>query len=370
MRIVYGVHGYGRGHAMRALAVLPHLKDRHELLVLAGGDAYQALWPEYAVVRIPDLRYHYTRKGKLSNFLTCKHNLPAVLDLFLQGPALGMVMDTIADFRPDVIITDSDAYTHHAARRLKIPRITFDHFGVLVYCRPEMNFADRIRCRGNAFVYQSLFGEPERAVVSSFFDAPAKRRGVKTVGPIIRREVRDVTPRKGNYLLVYLSQGHHQYTPQLEQALLELDCPVRIYGTPRRGMQNNLQFKPLANIPFIEDLAGCRAILATTGNQLCGEILYFGKPMLGVPMNVLEQRLNAIHIEKMGFGKQISTSHIDGRLLKDFLAREKEYARNAGEYFRDGTAEAVAAIEEYAAELTTPNAQEQDKKVNTEKDQQ
>src|ERR1700685_3997997 len=36
MRIVYGVHGYGWGHATRALGVLPDLMRPHEVLVLAG----------------------------------------------------------------------------------------------------------------------------------------------------------------------------------------------------------------------------------------------------------------------------------------------------------------------------------------------
>jgi UDP:flavonoid glycosyltransferase YjiC (YdhE family) len=35
MRILYGVHGYGRGHAVRSLAVLSELRLRHEVLVLA-----------------------------------------------------------------------------------------------------------------------------------------------------------------------------------------------------------------------------------------------------------------------------------------------------------------------------------------------
>ncbi|MBN1512501.1 MAG: hypothetical protein JXB13_10840, partial [Phycisphaerae bacterium] len=57
MKIAYGVHGFGRGHAMRARAVLPELFRRHEVLVLAGGDAYHALSADFAVTRIPTLKY-------------------------------------------------------------------------------------------------------------------------------------------------------------------------------------------------------------------------------------------------------------------------------------------------------------------------
>ena len=135
MKIAYGIHGYGRGQATRALAVLPHLAERHDVLVLAGGEAYPALCPGYPVVRIPTLRYHYGKRGELSNYLNIKRNLSAVLDLKLAGPALQMVAEALADFGADVVVSDSEAFTHQAARRLRIPRIGFDHFGLLVYCR-------------------------------------------------------------------------------------------------------------------------------------------------------------------------------------------------------------------------------------------
>ena len=42
MRIVYGVHGYGRGHATRALAVVQSLAARHDVRLFACGDAYDS----------------------------------------------------------------------------------------------------------------------------------------------------------------------------------------------------------------------------------------------------------------------------------------------------------------------------------------
>ncbi len=351
MRIAYGVHGYGRGHAMRALAVLPELARRHEVLVLAGGDAYQALCADRAVVRIPTFRYHYNRRGRLSNLLNLRHNIGGVLDVRLQGPALDMVMETLAEFRPDVVLTDSEALTHRAAERLGLPRISFDHFGLLVYCRPEMSSADRLVCRGNALAYRWLFGEPDRVIVSSFFDAPAVRPGVCVVGPVMRREVRETEPRDGEHLLVYLSMGEHEYTPRIERALLAAGCPVRVYGTPRRGLQGNLQFKPTANLPFIEDLAGCRAVFATTGNQLMGEALYFGKPVLGMPIACLEQRLNARQIERLGAGMQIDRRRVSPEVLREFLRRGPEFRSRIRRRMRDGARESLEAIERFASEL-------------------
>lgn len=345
---------------MRAKSVLPALTARHDVLLLAGGDAYQALAPDYPVQRIPVLRYYYGRNGKLSNYLNVKRNVSMVLDAMLHGPTFQMVEEVIADFRPDVVMTDSELYSHRAARRLRLPRMTFDHFGVLVYCRPPVAGLDRLRRWGNAFVYRRLFGEPDRVIVSSFFDAPAARSGVCIVGPAIREEVRRVEPVRGEHLLVYIAKGEHEFTPQIERALMELKCPARIYGTPRRGLQGQLQFKPLANLPFIEDLASCRAVFATTGNQLCGEVVYFGKPILGMPMVCLEQRLNAEAVVRMGIGMKVSRGRVTVDVLREFMAKADGLAAKAVRPHRDGAQEALEAIERFATELTSGRSESVD----------
>ena len=66
MRIAYGVMGYGRGHAMRARAVLPSLMEEHEITVFAGGDAYAVLSKEFPTVEIPVIGYQYNTAGDQS----------------------------------------------------------------------------------------------------------------------------------------------------------------------------------------------------------------------------------------------------------------------------------------------------------------
>ncbi|MEO1232096.1 MAG: glycosyltransferase family protein, partial [Myxococcota bacterium] len=49
MRILYGVHGYSRGHATRAAAVLSELVKEHEVLIFAGADAYDLLKSDFVL---------------------------------------------------------------------------------------------------------------------------------------------------------------------------------------------------------------------------------------------------------------------------------------------------------------------------------
>ncbi len=352
MRIAYGVHGYGRGHAMRALAVLPALTARHELAILAGGDAYDALAGEYTVTQIPVLKFALSPTGRRSKRRTIKRNLPGVMDLKMSGPALDMVVDTLTKFRPDVVVSDSEPWTHHAARRLEIPRISFDHFGVLVHCRWPMPMLDRLVCRLEAGAYRKLMGRPQRVVVASFYDAPPRRPGVRVVGPVLREQVRKTEPSPGEYLLVYFSNGRKHYTERVHRALLEQDIPVWVYGTGREGREGNVQFLPLSNTRFVSDLAACRAVFSTAGNQLISEAMHFGKPLLLMPEDSLEQRLNAAMVEHLGYGRHLSRRDVAADVIGEFLADGDRLAANIGAAdIRDGGAEAVAAIEQYAREL-------------------
>lgn len=337
---------------MRALAVLPSLLKRHEVLVLAGGDAYDAMWPDYSIQRIPTLHFYHNAAGQISYFRTMTRNVSAMLDLHLRGAGLDMVERILRDFAPDVVVSDSEPYILRAAERLGIPRISFDHFGIIAYCEPKLSWSDRLKARGQTWVYHMLYGHPERVIVSAFFDAPARRDGVVVVGPVIRPEARQATVSRGEHLLVYISRGEEQYSPRMEQMLLQVGCPVRIYGTPRRGMQGNLQWKPFNNLGFIEDLASCRAIFATTGNQLLGEVCYFGKPILGMPMSCLEQRLNAEQLERLGIGHKVSKRGLNAEVIRTFLAWADGFTPDADRTLLKGEQAAIQAIERFAVELT------------------
>ncbi len=350
MRIAYGIFGYGRGHATRAAAVLPALTAKHSVLILAGGDAYAQLCDRYSVVKIPTLGYVYSGE-KRSNWLTLRQNLWNSSDILFGGPTSKMVSEQLADFSPDVVISDAEPWTHQAARRLGVPRIGFDHFGILVYCRPPIPVWDWLESRRDVWVYRRLMGVPERVIVSSFYDAPARRAGVACIGPLLRDEVLRVAPREGEHLLVYFNKGRHQYTSRIESAFRALETPVVIYGTDKRGRDGLLDYRPPSNVPFIEDLASCRALLCTAGNQLVGEALHFGKPLLVTPESCVEQRLNASAVRRLGIGIDVRHADLDERVIGAFLENLPAYSRNIARHRRDGRREALDTIEQFLAEL-------------------
>jgi uncharacterized protein (TIGR00661 family) len=352
MRILYAVNAYGRGHATRALGVLPHLMKHHEVMVLAGGDAYDTLHlAGVPTTPIPGLAYVYGRDGRACIWRSLLGNASSFADLARTGPELRRVIALARGFAPDVAIVDAEPWVHKACAQLRIPRISFDHYGILLHCQCAVPPRDRLWIARDRAAYRLAIGRPERIIVSSFYTAPPRVPGVRMVGPVLRAEILAQKPVRRDFLLAYLNHGDKQLVPHVEKALRALDLPVVLYGCKRVGRDGNLDFRAPANEGFLQDLASCRAVFSTGGNQLVGEAIHLGKPLLVMPEDTIEQRINALAVEQMGIGMQVDLAGFGLPVLREFLARELELRGRLRSAARNGCAEAVEALETYAAEL-------------------
>lgn len=356
MRIAYGVMGYGRGHAMRTMSVLPALRRDHEVTVFAGGDAYDVLAPLFPTVRIPTIGYQYSGAGTHSLPLTFARNAAPVGDLLFGGRGTEQVTDAMRSHGIELVISDSEPWTHRVAQRLALPRISFDHVGIIAYCKPH--FPADLWALGmrDGWGYRQLMGVPERILISSFYTAEPAYPQARLVGPMLRDEVRAAKPRNGDYLLAYFNKGEYQYLPHVDRALRLLDCKVRVYGTGRVGEDENLEFRAPSVGGFVDDFAGCRAVLSTAGNQLIGEALHFGKPVLAMPEPAFEQRLNADIIDRMGVGQRGDLMRLTPSDIDRFLGSCDRFRNNlawhaAQPHAGDGRAQAVAWLQEDIAVL-------------------
>jgi len=350
MRIVYGIHGYGQGHATRAWAVLPDLLRRHEVRIYAGRDAYEALSGSFEVRRIPSLGFAY-RGSKASKWDTFVQNVPHVLDLFTVGETTQYMLAELRDFAPDVVVCDCEPWTFRAAGLLSIPRIAFDHFGILARCKVSLPWQDWLQATIDSTIYQLLVGPAERALVSSFYPARPRSRNVRLIGPLLRSQVRALAPSRQPHVLAYFNHGAEQLTPEVLQALHDCGAEILLYGANREGSFGKIHFRPRGNETFLRDLASCFAVISTAGNQLVGEALQFGKPFLAIPESSVEQHLNAAAIAKLGVGEWVESEQLTSRVICAFLARAPDYARNARSLARDGQAEAIETLETWFRDL-------------------
>lgn len=359
MRIAYGVMGYGRGHAMRTAAVLPGLMREHQVRVFAGRDAYYALHRRFDCEGLPVIGYQYDERGILSAPLTIRRNAALTADLLTRGAQTREVWRRLDAYAPDLVISDSETWTHRYARARGIPRISFDHVGVMAFCHCEFDPGDWWRGARDALGYKAFMGAPDRVLVSSFFAAPPASPGVEVVGPILRDVVRAARPERKDYLLAYFTNGEHQYTPAVDAALRSCGEKLVVYGTSRRGADANLLFKPPAHDGFVHDLAACKGVLATAGHQLLSEALYLGKPVLALPEDTVEQRLNACALVNLGFGARSSLVKPNLIDIGGFLERLEHYAAACEAYRKnqggDGRDEALVTLRRFIHELEPPD---------------
>lgn len=303
--IVYAMCGEGRGHATRARTVVEALRARHDVTLFASGCAHDMLAPLYRgnevlVHRIPGLHFAYTRAGRVALLRTVAQGLGFRLSLARHVRA---VMPALERARPDLVIADFEPILPRAARACGVPFVSFDHQHYLVVSDLRtLPFGLRQRAALCAPFVRALYDWQQATIVSSFYRPPLKRayHAAVQVGPLIRPEIRRARPGRGAHLLAYVRR---QPPPGLLEALAASGREVRLYGLGERPAEGRLRFLAIDQRRFVDDLAGCAAVVSTAGNQLVGEALHLGKPLLVLPEpRNFEQAVNGHFLQESGAG--------------------------------------------------------------------
>lgn len=353
-KIFYSMAGEGRGHAVRVLAIVEELRQRHELVLFASDDAYEFLAKSYAddryanvrLVRVSGLRFHYTG-GKLDLF---KSTAQAAAFSFGELPKLvDVIRRRIETEQPDLAISDFEPVLPRAARLTGLPWMSIDHQHVLLaYDLHTLPFLLRRYAWWMGWAIRWYYGWNGYTPVASSFYTPPLKRGfehVQQVGPILRDEIVGKVPTTGDFLLSYL---RHNTPHHVIEALARCDNPVRIYGLGERPSEGRLSFHQIDERQFVQDLAACSALFSAAGNQLLGEALYFGKPVFAIPeMMHHEQQINAHFLRQMGAGDWVTAEEFQSSQLGNFLARLDEYRSQLASRIGtgNGTLQSVSLIE-------------------------
>ncbi len=354
-KIFMSMSGEGRGHATRIRAVVERIRDRHQITLFAPGDAYQFLAENYTdatdvrLVQIPGMRFHYV-KNRLHLFKTIYQGLR--YRFFVLNKLIDQLEQEIREQKPHVILTDFEPGLPRAARRCGLPflSLTHQHF-LLAYDLSILPAKLQFFARMMQIAVRLHYTEQEISMISSFFVAELKpewKQRAISLGPMIRPEVRNRKTSQGNYLLSYLRRN----TP--ERILKELSCspvPVKVYGLGERPARGNLTFHQIDSIRFVDDMANCLGVVSAAGNQLLGECMYLGKPVLAIPETMHhEQLINAHFLREMKCGNFVPLERFSRSDLENFLNHLQQYRTQIEKTClgNEGTDQAVSIIEKYA----------------------
>jgi uncharacterized protein (TIGR00661 family) len=337
MRILYGVVGEGMGHATRSKVVIEHLLERgHHVKIVVSGRAYEFLKKHFAdVVEIQGLTIRYSR-GAMDRDISLLRNVLLSPSMLFQNAA--SYLDDVRHFGPKIVLSDFDSYAWFFAKRFGLPIVSIDNQQIIHKCRHEKeitkgSLADYRATR--AFVKAKLPG-CDHYLITSFFRPPVRNKfeeKVTIVPPILRREVLEATPTKGEHVLVY-------QTSTSDRALLaELNRisgrKFIVYGLRRDGVHGNSTLKNFSEKGFVTDLAAARAVVTNGGLSLIHEAVYLGKPILSVPVrHQFEQEMNSRYVEQYGYG--LAAPKFDGDVLEAFLRQEHKYVRALEHHYQKG----------------------------------
>lgn len=281
--------------------------------------------------------------GSLSPRRTILRNTLPALGLFLcAGRSFRRVASLADRFLPDLVISDFEPYLSRLARLRGIPLLAIDHQHFLTESAlPDLrDWQKSLMLKLFQLGTFLLGGRPNRIITSSFHHFP-RRRGSRAVfvGPFIPDTLRRLHPEDGEAVVVYLKQP----------AYLELLLPVltadagtsfRIFSAwgdkAPRGLPGNIRLEGIDRDRFLGALAQSRALVTTAGNQVVGEAIYLRKPVLAFPEpDVLEQELNAMALNRSGFGESFRLKEFTEAAWSGFQARIPAYRQRMASAYSD-----------------------------------
>lgn len=352
--IFWSMAGEGRGHATRMRTLVEQLRHEHKIVLFAPADAFKFLSPLYAnsdlnveVEEIPGLLFKYENK-KL-------HLIKSILSggRFLQKtlPSLQeRLRKRIENEKPDLILTDFEPALPRAATQCGIPFVSLSHQHFLVsYDLSSLPKRLRFHAWMMSWAVKAYYSGQKKTLVSAFFEGTLKKRYKKVIplGPMINEDIRNAEITKGGYLLSYMrSITEMSAIEELEKSKQR----IKLYGMGERPPMGNISFHPISPESFVNDLAGCGGVICAAGNQLLGECLYLGKPVLAVPEKVHhEQMINSHFLKQMGCGDFVPIEELRLSHIENFLEKRETYEKSLEKTCQklDGTQHAAKLLRSY-----------------------
>jgi uncharacterized protein (TIGR00661 family) len=344
VKVLYGVNGEGLGHATRSDVVICELLREHDVRVMASGAAFKYLHGKLGHVSEIFGPSFAMEQGEIRRWASVTHTLAAA-GRELPGSVrrwIGMVHE----WRPDVVVTDFEPLSGIYARWSRTPLVCVDNIHMIDRCRHDAEIVDGAHedFRLARAVTYAMVPPAGDYVITTFFRPPLLKGRTVLVPPIVRPEIVEARPVRGEHLIVY-SGG----SEALIDALRDCGVPSRVYGMrdgPEAGTTDGpIEFRPRSIDGFLEDLITARGVVTGGGFSLLSEAVYLGKPMLAVPLHgQFEQLMNARYLEREGFG--LCAPAVDAGALATFLERLDDYHGTLESYVQDGNVVALEAITE------------------------
>jgi UDP-N-acetylglucosamine--N-acetylmuramyl-(pentapeptide) pyrophosphoryl-undecaprenol N-acetylglucosamine transferase len=303
-RLAYFVHGRGRGHASRAVSLVPALRTAgHDVVVFAGGDAADLLAE-------PRLR-------------AAQPLLPGWAGVRAAPTRLVGDLRALRELRPDAVIVDGDLPSAVAARVLRLPSIAVGHDLVFSRCRlPPGLPRHQLRAERRTSFVQS---RAPVGVAVHFLPIAAARPRTYVARPALRPELTGPVT-SGEHLVAYFRDRNGDDAIRRAAAR---GARVICFGQELAGIPG-VEARPFDAAGFAAALRGARGVIASAGSNVLAECVMLGKPALVLHhAGEAEPALNARMAEAAGVAIGASFEGLGDPVVARFLDRlgKSDFAR-------------------------------------------
>ncbi|GGZ26524.1 glycosyl transferase [Echinicola pacifica] len=332
MRIVFIVQGEGRGHMTQALALSHWLESEgHQVLAVLIGKSKRRNIPDFfsegincPLIPFESPNFVTDKGGKTINLKkTIGHNLARSATF---GRSLRLIHQTITECSPDLIINFYDllAGIYACLYRPKAEYWAIGH-QYLIY-HPDFPFARKSKIQKALFQLNTKITclGASRLLALSFRPLPNdKDSRLVILPPLLRRQVKEYSISKQGFILTYMvNAGYSEelidFCRQHPSIELQAFWDNREMPNPYTPIPN-LTFHHLSDSLYLEKMASCRGLLTSAGFESVCEAMYYGKPVMMVPVQgQYEQECNALDALLAGAG--ISHNCFDIKKFDKYLS--------------------------------------------------
>jgi len=283
MKILFAIQGTGNGHLSRAKDVYPELAKYGDVDVLISGIQADVDVPFPVKYKCYGMSFIFGKKGGVDIWDTARH-----IKLFrLLRDIRQLPVDQY-----DLVINDFEPVSAWACRRSKKPCISLSHqCAVLHENAPKPAAGDAM----GQLVLQRY--APTTAAYGFHF----KSFGENIYTPVIRREMRALTPTNKGHYTVYLPAYDDETIVRNLSQFADVQWQVFSKHNKQPFTKDNVNVQKIDNKAFVESLASSAGVLCGAGFEGPAEAMFLGKKVLVIPMLAqYEQQCNAAGAAAMG----------------------------------------------------------------------
>lgn len=281
MRILYAIQGTGNGHVSRAREIIPHLKQYGSVDLLLSGSQAEVTLDDPVKFRLSGLGFVFGKKGGVDFLKTMK---TADLWSFLKDIRSLPVQDY------DLIIHDFEPVTAWACKLRGKKSVGLSH---------QSAFLSEKTPQLKGF-HWGKFILKHYAPASRYIAFHFKRYDDFIHTPVIRSEIRSLTPADDGHYTVYLPAYSDEF---ILKQIKNIPVHWQIFSKHSKDsyQKDNAEVFPVNNKLFQQSLQNCTGLLTGGGFEGPAEALFLGKKVMVVPMHhQYEQQCNALAMGKMG----------------------------------------------------------------------